>query len=117
VRAETRRHNYDEVILATGRQGGTGLARGLRLDPIHQLRRRWGQRLVIFAADPGKRPKQCQQKQQQRRQQRALPGVSWLLPTAAHNPAADLCPVLIRMRSLGANKSRPCHQDRRSNAY
>jgi hypothetical protein len=57
VRAETRRHNYDEVILATGRQGGTGLARGLRLDPIHQLQRRWGQRLVIFAADPGTRSK------------------------------------------------------------
>jgi hypothetical protein len=57
VGAETRRHDYDEVILATGRQGGTRLARGLRLDPIHQLRRRWGQRLVIFAADPGTKPK------------------------------------------------------------
>ena len=57
VRAETRAHDYDQVILATGRQGGTWLARGLRLDPIHQLRRRWGQRLVIFAADPGTTPK------------------------------------------------------------
>jgi hypothetical protein len=57
VRAETRRHDYDEVILATGRQGGTRLARGLRLDPIRQLRRRWGQRLVIFTADPGTKPK------------------------------------------------------------
>ena len=43
VGAETRRHDYDELILATGRQGGTRLARGLRLDPINQLRRRWGQ--------------------------------------------------------------------------
>ena len=48
VRAETRAHDYDEVILATGRQGGTWLARGLHIDPVHQLRRRWGQRLIIF---------------------------------------------------------------------
>jgi hypothetical protein len=58
VRAETRAHHYDEVILAAGRQGGTRLARGLRLDPVHQLRRRRGQRLVIFAADTGTKPKQ-----------------------------------------------------------
>ena len=50
VRAETRAHHYDEVILATGRQGGTRLARGLRLDPVHQLQRRWGQRLIVFSA-------------------------------------------------------------------
>src|SRR5262245_44153690 len=49
VRAETRIHDYDEVILATGRQGGSWLARSLHVDPIHQLRRRWGQRLVMFA--------------------------------------------------------------------
>jgi hypothetical protein len=55
VRAETRAHHYDEVILATGRQGGTRLARGLHLDPVHQLRRR-GQQLVIFAADTGTKP-------------------------------------------------------------
>ena len=53
VRAETRAHEYDEVILATGRQGGTWLARALRLDPIHQLRRRWGPRLTVFAPGPG----------------------------------------------------------------
>ena len=53
VRAETRRHDYDEVILATGRQGGTRLARSLHQDPIHQLRRRWGQRLTVFASGPG----------------------------------------------------------------
>jgi len=33
VRAETRAHDYDEVILATGRQGGTRLARGLHRGP------------------------------------------------------------------------------------
>ena len=49
VQAETRAHDYDEVILATGRQEGGRLARALRADPVHQLRRRWGQRLVIFA--------------------------------------------------------------------
>jgi hypothetical protein len=48
VRAETQAHDYDEVILATGRPGGSWLARSLHLDPIHQLRRRWGPRLVIF---------------------------------------------------------------------
>ena len=53
VRSETRRHDYDEVILATGEQGGSALARGLHLDPIHQLRRRFGARLVVFPAAPG----------------------------------------------------------------
>jgi hypothetical protein len=46
------------VILATGRQGGTWLARSLHLDPIHQLRRRWGQRLTVFTSGPGKKPNQ-----------------------------------------------------------
>jgi hypothetical protein len=58
VRAETRAHDYDEVILATGRQGGSWLARSLHRDPLHQLRRRWGQRLVIFAPGPGAKPYQ-----------------------------------------------------------
>jgi hypothetical protein len=58
VRAETRRHDYDEVILATGRQGGTRLARSLHMDPIHQLRRRWGQRLTVFTSGPDKKPNQ-----------------------------------------------------------
>jgi hypothetical protein len=48
VRSETSAHEYDEVILATGREGGTWLARALRLDPVHHLRRRLGQRLIIF---------------------------------------------------------------------
>jgi hypothetical protein len=58
VAAETRRHEYDEVILATGRQGGTRLARSLHMDAIHQLRRRWGQRLTVFTSGPDKKPNQ-----------------------------------------------------------
>jgi hypothetical protein len=58
VRAETRAHHNDEVILATRRQGGSWLARSLHLDPVHQLRRRWGRHLVIFAAGPGTKPAQ-----------------------------------------------------------
>ena len=60
VRAETRAHDYDEVIVATGRQGGSWLARSLHLDPIHQLRRRWGQRLIIFPPGPATKPNQRQ---------------------------------------------------------
>jgi hypothetical protein len=48
VRSEIRRHDYDEVILAAGRQGGSLLARALRRDPVHQLRRRLGARLIVF---------------------------------------------------------------------
>jgi hypothetical protein len=58
VGAETRRHDYDEVIVATGRQGGTRLARSLHMDPIHQLRRRWGQRLTVFTSGKDKKPNQ-----------------------------------------------------------
>jgi len=58
MRAETRRHDYDEVILTTCRQGGNWLARGLHRDPVHQLRRRWGQRLVVFSPSPGTTPGQ-----------------------------------------------------------
>jgi hypothetical protein len=58
VAAETRRHHHDEVILATGRQGGTRLARSMRVDPVHQLRRRWGHRLTVFATGPATRPRQ-----------------------------------------------------------
>jgi hypothetical protein len=56
VRAETRAHDYDEVILATGRQDTSRLARGLHLDPISQLRRRYGQGLVVFTPGPGPKP-------------------------------------------------------------
>ena len=58
VRAETRAHHYDEVILAARRQGGSWLGRSLHLDPVHQLQQRWGQHLVIFAAGPGATPSQ-----------------------------------------------------------
>ena len=50
VKAEARGHDYDELILATGRQGGSRSARILHLDPVHQLRRRWGSRLTVFEA-------------------------------------------------------------------
>jgi hypothetical protein len=52
VRAETRMHAYDGVIVATGMQGGSRLARRLRLDPVHRLRRRWGKRLTVFEGEP-----------------------------------------------------------------
>ena len=54
VGAETRRHRYDEVIVAAGRQGGW-LARSLHLDPVHQLRRKV-QRLVILPPGSGAKP-------------------------------------------------------------
>jgi hypothetical protein len=56
VHSEIRGHEYDEVILATGRPGGTWLARALRLDPLHQLRRHLRQRLIIFPLGPGTPP-------------------------------------------------------------
>ena len=49
VRAETRGHDYDEVVLATGRQEGTPLARVAGQDPVHRMRRRWGRRLIVFS--------------------------------------------------------------------
>jgi DNA-binding NarL/FixJ family response regulator len=48
VRSETASHDYDEVILATGRQGGSRLARISGRDPLQQLRRKWGQQLIVF---------------------------------------------------------------------
>lgn len=53
VRSELRRHHYDEVILATGQQGSSSLARGLHRDPVHRLRRRLGARLIEFSPGPG----------------------------------------------------------------
>jgi hypothetical protein len=52
VRAEARTHSYDGVIVATGMQGGSPLARRLRLDPVHRLRWRWGKRLTVFEGEP-----------------------------------------------------------------
>ena len=48
VRSETASHDYDEVILATGRQGGSRVGRIMGRDPIQQLRRKWGQQLIVF---------------------------------------------------------------------
>jgi hypothetical protein len=48
VRAETERHHYDQIILATGRQPSSGLDRVLGRDPVHRLRRKWGEQLVVF---------------------------------------------------------------------
>jgi hypothetical protein len=53
VRHETRAHDYDKVILATGKQDGSGLAGVLRLDPVHQLQREWGDRLIVFSPEAG----------------------------------------------------------------
>ena len=53
VRRESRAHDYDQVILATGRQNRSGLAGVLRLDPVHQLRRQWGDRLIVFSSEAG----------------------------------------------------------------
>ena len=53
VRSETHSHDYAAVLLVTGRQRGSWLARGLHLDPVHRLRRRLGQRLVVFPLGPG----------------------------------------------------------------
>ena len=52
VRTETRARHYDQVILATGRQPGTWLARALHRDPAHRLRPRLGQRLIVFPLTP-----------------------------------------------------------------
>jgi hypothetical protein len=49
VRSETRAHDYDEVILATGRLDGSWLGGVLGRDPVHQLRRQWGDRLIVFS--------------------------------------------------------------------
>jgi hypothetical protein len=53
VRSEARGHDYAGVILATGRQDGSGLAGLLSLDPVHQLRRQLGEQLIVFSPEPG----------------------------------------------------------------
>ncbi len=52
IQAEIRSQDYAKVVLATGRRRGSGLARGLHLDPIRRLRRRLGERLVVFPQGP-----------------------------------------------------------------
>ncbi len=53
VRGETRRGGYDGVILATGRQDDSLLAGVLGRDPVHRLRRQWGERLIVFPSASG----------------------------------------------------------------
>jgi hypothetical protein len=50
VRAETAGHDYDEVILATGRQDDSRLGRLMGRAPVQRLRRKWGERLIVFPA-------------------------------------------------------------------
>lgn len=52
VKAEVRSRDYAAVLLVTGTPRGSALSRGLRLDPVHQLRRRLRQRLVVFPLGP-----------------------------------------------------------------
>jgi hypothetical protein len=51
VRAETGGHHYDGVILATGKESSSWLARIMGRDPVHRLRRKWGDRLITFPKD------------------------------------------------------------------
>jgi hypothetical protein len=47
VGAETRSHDYDEIILMT-RSQSSWLARALHTDPIHHLQRHWDRNLIVF---------------------------------------------------------------------
>ena len=51
VDAETGSHDYDEIILMTGSQESSWLARTLQLDPVHKLQRHWGKKLTVFTTD------------------------------------------------------------------
>lgn len=53
VRTEIRARRYDRVILATGRQHGTWLARAMHRDPARRLRSGLGKRLAAFPLTPG----------------------------------------------------------------
>ena len=54
VDAETRRHDYDEIILMTSSREGSWLARALHRDPIHHLQRHWGRKLTVFTSPSAK---------------------------------------------------------------
>jgi hypothetical protein len=56
VDAETRRRDYDEIVLMTSNQEGSWLARALHLEPIHQLQRHWGKKLTAFVTDLNDQP-------------------------------------------------------------
>ncbi len=86
VRAETRVHRYDQVILAVGRQPGSRLARALHRDPAHRLRPRLGQRLLVFPLTPGA-PHLTPVPSPSRRE---FPGNSMPLALAGRSPAGNL---------------------------
>lgn len=49
VRDETARHDYDEIILVTGKQQDSSrVGRLMGRDPVQQLQRKWGERLTVF---------------------------------------------------------------------
>jgi hypothetical protein len=52
VTSEVRSHDYTAVLLLTGRSHSSALARWLHLDPVHRLRRRLRDRLVLFPLGP-----------------------------------------------------------------
>lgn len=52
VTSEVRSRDYAAVLLVSGHPRGSPLSRWLRLDPVSQLRRRLGQRLVVFPLGP-----------------------------------------------------------------
>jgi len=54
VDAETRSHDYDEIILMTSSHEGSWLARALHMDPIHHLQRHWGRKLTVFTGPSAK---------------------------------------------------------------
>jgi hypothetical protein len=56
VDAETRSHDYDEIILMTSNQEGSWLARTLHMDPMRQLERHWGKKVTAFTTGPGIKP-------------------------------------------------------------
>jgi hypothetical protein len=52
VMSEVRGRDFTAVLLVNGHPRGSSLSRWLHLDPISQLRRRLGQRLIVFPLGP-----------------------------------------------------------------
>ena len=52
VTSEIRSRDDAAVLLVSGHLRGSALSRWLRLDPVSQLRRRLGLRLVVFPLGP-----------------------------------------------------------------
>ena len=79
VRAETRIHYYDQVILVAGRQPCTWLARAFRRDPAHKLRPHLGQRRITFPLGQARRAPRLRL----RPDRRATPATGRHLPAPA----------------------------------